>query len=193
MKHELPALPYAMDALAPIISAETLDYHHGKHHLAYVNNLNNLIPGTEFENLSLEDIIKKSSGGIFNNAAQVWNHSFYWHCLTPQRGQEPTSELLVAINKAFGSLSKFKEEFSKTAISTFGSGWAWLVKNPDGSLAIQSTSNAGTPMTESKQALLTCDVWEHAYYVDYRNARPKYVEAFWDIVNWDFVAKNFAK
>lgn len=193
MKHELPALPYAMDALAPIISAETLDYHYGKHHLAYVNNLNNLIPGTEFENLSLEDIIKKSSGGIFNNAAQVWNHTFYWHCLTPHRGQEPTGELIEAINKAFGSLSKFKEEFSKTAVSTFGSGWAWLVKNPDGSLAVQSTSNAGTPMTENKQALLTCDVWEHAYYVDYRNARPKYVEAFWDIVNWDFVAKNFAK
>lgn len=193
MQHELPKLPYAMDALAPIISAETLDYHYGKHHLAYVNNLNNLIPGTEFENLSLEDIIKKSTGGIFNNAAQVWNHTFYWHCLSPNSGKEPKGELLEAINKAFGSFVQFKEAFSKAAVATFGSGWAWLVKNTDGSLAIQSTSNAGTPMTENKQALLTCDVWEHAYYIDYRNARPKYVEAFWDIVNWEFVAKNFAK
>jgi len=193
MKHELPPLPYAMDALAPVISAETLEYHYGKHHLAYVNNLNNLIPGTEFENLTLEQIIKKSIGGIFNNAAQVWNHTFYWHCLTPNRNTAPNGELLEAINKTFGSLEQFKEVFSKAAIATFGSGWAWLVKNSDGSLAIQSTSNAATPMTEGKQALLTCDVWEHAYYIDYRNARPKYVEAFWDIVNWDFVTNNFNK
>lgn len=192
MKHELPPLPYAMNALEPVISAETLEYHHGKHHLAYVTNLNNLIPGTEFENLSLEEIIKKSTGAIFNNAAQIWNHTFYWHCLSPKK-QEPTGELLAAINKAFGSLDQFKEAFIKASVGTFGSGWGWLVKNKDGSLAIESTSNAGTPMTEGKQALLTCDVWEHAYYIDYRNARPKYVEAFWDIVNWEFVAQNFAK
>lgn len=192
MTHVLPPLPYELGALAPTMSEETLAYHYGKHHQAYVTNLNNLIPGTEFENLSLEDIIKKAgSGAIFNNAAQVWNHTFFWHCLTPNSTKEPTGHLAETIDKSFGSLAQFKEAFTKAAIATFGSGWAWLVKNSDGSLAIQSTSNAGTPITDGKKALLTCDVWEHAYYIDYRNARPKYVEAFWEIVNWDFVDKNF--
>ena len=192
MVHELPPLPYAMNALAPHISQETLEYHYGKHHKTYVDNLNRLIPGTEFESLSLEDIIKKSSGGIFNNAAQVWNHTFYWNCLSPNGGGEPGGALAEAINKKFGSFADFKEQFTQCAVTTFGSGWAWLVKNPDGSLELVSTSNAGTPMTQGKTALLTCDVWEHAYYIDYRNARPKYVESFWNLVNWDFVAKQFA-
>ncbi len=192
MVHELPPLPYAMNALAPHISQETLEYHYGKHHKTYVDNLNKLIPGTEFESLSLEDIIKKSSGGIFNNAAQVWNHTFYWNCLSPNGGGEPGGALAEAINKKFGSFASFKEQFTQCAVTTFGSGWAWLVKNPDGSLELVSTSNAGTPLTQGKTALLTCDVWEHAYYIDYRNARPKYVESFWNLVNWDFVAKQFA-
>lgn len=193
MAIELPPLPYAKNALQPYISEETLDYHYGKHHLAYVNNLNNLLPGSGFENLPLEEIIKKAGpGGIFNNAAQVWNHTFYWHCLSPTGGKEPTGALATAINEAFGSFAAFKEQFTKTAIATFGSGWAWLVKSKEGKLEIISTSNAGTPMTENKTALLTCDVWEHAYYIDYRNLRPKYVEAFWNLVNWDFASKNFA-
>ena len=191
MEHKLPELPYAKDALAPHISAETLEFHYGKHHATYVTNLNKLIPGTEFENMSLEDIVKKSSGGIFNNAAQVWNHTFYWNCLAPKAGGEPTGALGDAINKTFGSFAAFKEKFSTTAVGTFGSGWAWLVKNADGSLAIESTSNAANPMTAGKKPLLTCDVWEHAYYIDYRNARPKYVEAFWNLVNWKFVEQNF--
>ena len=190
MAFELPALPYAKDALQPHISAETLDYHYGKHHQTYVTNLNNLVKGTPNEGKSLEDIIKSSSGGLFNNAAQVWNHTFYWNCLSPNGGGEPSGALADAINNKWGSFATFKEEFSKTAISTFGSGWAWLVKNADGSLDLVSTSNAGTPMTDGKVALLTCDVWEHAYYVDYRNARPKYVEAFWNLVNWDFAASQ---
>ncbi len=190
MSFTLPPLPYAKDALAPHISAETLDYHYGKHHQAYVTNLNNLIKGTDFENKSLEDIIKTSNGGIFNNAAQVWNHTFYWHCLSPNGGDEPTHTLLTLINKHFNSFAEFKEKFSDLAVKTFGSGWGWLVQNKDGSLALVSTSNAGTPMTNDQTALLTCDVWEHAYYIDYRNARPKYVEAFWNLVNWDFVAQN---
>ena len=192
MTHQLPPLPYDKNALEPHISAETLEFHHGKHHQTYVTNLNNLIAGTEFENLSLEEIVKKSSAGIFNNAAQVWNHTFYWHSLSPNGGGEPTGALAEAIEKAFGSFGKFKEEFSKTAITTFGSGWAWLVKNADGSLALVSTSNAATPLTTGQTPLLTIDVWEHAYYVDYRNMRPKYVEAFWNLVNWEFAAKNFA-
>ena len=192
MKHELPALPYAKDALEPVISAETLDFHYGKHHNAYVTNLNNLIPGTEFENLSLEAIIKKASGGVFNNAAQVWNHTFYWNCLSPNGGGAPSGALADAINAAFGSFDNFKAEFSKAAATNFGSGWTWLVKKADGSLAITSTSNAGTPMTAGDTALLTVDVWEHAYYVDYRNARPKYLEEIWKLFNWDFVAANFA-
>ena len=192
MAFELPPLPYEKNALEPHMSAETLEYHHDKHHNTYVTNLNNLVPGTEFEGKDLESIIKTSSGGIFNNAAQVWNHTFFWNCLTPNGGGEPTGELAEAINKAFGSFDKFKEEFSKASVTTFGSGWGWLVKKSDGSLAIVSTSNANNPMTDGATPLLTCDVWEHAYYIDYRNARPKFVEAFWNIVNWDFVAKNFA-
>jgi Fe-Mn family superoxide dismutase len=192
MTFELPKLPYELNALEPHISRETLEYHYGKHHQAYVTNLNNLVPGTEFEGKSLEEVIKKSSGGVFNNAAQVWNHTFYWHCLAPKGGHAPSGKLADAINKHFGSFDAFKENFTKTALATFGSGWAWLVKNADGSLAITSTSNAGTPMTDNKPALLTCDVWEHAYYIDYRNARAKYIEAFWNLVNWQFVADNFA-
>ncbi|MFZ5594420.1 MAG: superoxide dismutase [Fe] [Pseudomonadota bacterium] len=192
MVHTLPELPYAKNALEPHISAETIEYHYGKHHQAYVNNLNNLIPGTEFENMTLEEIVMKSTGGIFNNAAQVWNHSFYWHCLSPNGGGEPDGALRSAIDKAFGSFEEFKKKFTQTAITTFGSGWAWLVQNKDGSLAIVSTSNAATPMTAGQKALLTCDVWEHAYYIDYRNARPSYVDHFWNLVNWDFVAKNLA-
>lgn len=192
MTHTLPALPYEMNALEPHISKETLEFHYGKHHQTYVTNLNNLIKDTEFADMSLEDIIKKSSGGIFNNAAQIWNHSFYWNCLSPNGGGEPTGALADAINSKFGSFEKFKEEFSKTSITTFGSGWGWLVKEADGSIALASTSNAATPMTSGQTALLTCDVWEHAYYIDYRNARPKYLEAFWNLVNWDFVAKNFS-
>jgi len=190
MEHKLPELPYAMDALAPHISKETLEFHYGKHHQTYVTNLNNLVKGTEFENSSLEDIIKGSSGGIFNNAAQVWNHTFYWNCLSPNGGGEPTGALADKINEAFGSFAEFKDAFSKNAITTFGSGWGWLVKNADGSLGLASTSNAGTPMTDGQTALLTCDVWEHAYYIDYRNARPAYLESFWNLVNWDFVAAN---
>ncbi|MEA3219972.1 superoxide dismutase [Immundisolibacter sp.] len=191
MTHELPPLPYALDALAPHISAETLEFHHGKHHKTYVDNLNKLIPGTEFENLSLEDIVRKSSGGIFNNAAQIWNHTFYWNCLAPKAGGKPTGALAAAIDTAFGSFDAFKEKFSQTAVTTFGSGWAWLVKNAAGGLELVSTSNAGCPLTAGQTPLLTCDVWEHAYYIDYRNARAKYVESFWNLVNWDFVARNF--
>ena len=192
MEHTLPALPFAMDALAPTISAETLEFHYGKHHKAYVDNLNNLIKGTEFENASLEDIVKKSSGGVFNNAAQVWNHTFYWNSMKPNGGGAPTGALADAINAKWGSFDAFKEAFSKCAVTTFGSGWAWLVKTPAGELDLVSTSNAATPLTTDNKALLTCDVWEHAYYIDYRNARPKYVESFWNLVNWDFVAANFA-
>ncbi len=193
MTHELPPLPYAKDALQPHISAETLEYHYGKHHQTYVTNLNNLIPGTEFADMTLEDVIKKSTGGIFNNAAQVWNHSFYWNCLSPHGGGAPHHGALAdAINAKWGSFDAFKEAFTKAAIGTFGSGWAWLVKTPAGDLEIVSTSNAATPMTNNQKALLTCDVWEHAYYVDYRNARPKYVEAFWNLVNWQFVSANFS-
>ena len=192
MAFELPALPYAKNALAPTISEETIDYHYGKHHQTYVTNLNNLVPGTEFETASLEDIIMKSSAGIFNNAAQVWNHTFYWNCLSPNGGGEPSGALADAINKAFGSFADFKQKFSTSAATNFGSGWTWLVKNQDGSVEIMNTSNAGTPMTSGKQALLTVDVWEHAYYVDYRNARPKYLESIWNIINWDFAARNYA-
>lgn len=191
MAFELPALPYAQDALAPHISAETLEYHYGKHHQTYVTNLNNLVPGTEFEGSTLEEIIVKSSGGIFNNAAQVWNHTFYWNSLKPNGGGEPTGGLANAIDRSFGSFEAFKEAFTKCAVTTFGSGWAWLVKNKDGSLALVSTSNAGCPLTEGQTPILTCDVWEHAYYIDYRNARPKYLEAFWALVNWDFAAANY--
>ncbi len=190
MAIELPPLPYARDALAPTISAETLDYHYGKHHQAYVTNLNKQIEGTEFDKMDLESIIKKASGGMFNNAAQVWNHTFYWNCMSPDGGGEPTGKLADLINQAFGDFSTFKDEFTKTSTGTFGSGWGWLVQRADGSLALVSTSNAATPMTGNDTPLLTCDVWEHAYYIDYRNARPKYVEAFWQLVNWEFVARQ---
>ena len=192
MEHKLPELPYALDGLAPHLSKETLEFHYGKHHQTYVTNLNNLIKGTEFENLSLEDIVRKSSGGMFNNAAQIWNHTFYWMGLKPAGGGEPSGTVADAINKKWGSFAKFKEEFNKCAVGTFGSGWAWLVKKADGSLDLVSTSNAATPLTGADKPLLTCDVWEHAYYIDYRNARPKYLEGFWNLVNWDFVAKNLA-
>ena len=193
MAFELPALPYAINALEPHISQETLEYHHGKHHNTYVVNLNNLVPGTEFEGKSLEEIIKTSTGGVFNNAAQIWNHTFYWHCLSPNGGGEPTGALADAINKAFGSFAEFKDAFTRSAIGNFGSSWTWLVKKADGSLAIVNTSNAGCPLTEAGTTpLLTVDLWEHAYYIDFRNLRPKYMETFWTLVNWEFVAKNLA-
>ena len=186
----MPPLPYPYDSLAPAYSKETLEYHHDKHHKAYVDKLNELTPGTEFADMSLEEIIKKSDGTIFNNAAQVWNHTFYWYCLQPGGGKEPSGKLADAINAAFGDFTKFKEQFTDTAIKTFGSGWAWLVQRKDGSVALVSTSNAATPLTGEDTPLLTCDVWEHAYYIDYRNARPKYLEHFWKLVNWEFVAGN---
>jgi len=193
MEHILPELPYSQDALVPNISNETLEYHYGKHHKAYVDNLNRIIPGTEFENLPLEEIIKKASGSIFNNAAQVWNHTFYWNCLSPKGGGGgiPTGDFAKAINKKFGSFEQFKEKFTNGAVALFGSGWIWLVKNPNGNLGIEATSNAGNPLKDDKRPLLTCDVWEHAYYIDYRNARAKYLEAFWNLVNWEFVEQNF--
>jgi Fe-Mn family superoxide dismutase len=191
MTHVLPALPYAANALEPVISAETIDYHYGKHHQAYVTNLNKLITDTEFENATLEEIVLTSDGGLFNNAAQVWNHTFYWNGLTPKGGGEPDGSLAKAIDAAFGSFKEFKETFIQSAAGNFGSGWTWLVKNSDGSLAIVNTSNAANPMRDGLTPLLTIDVWEHAYYIDYRNARPKYLEQIWSLVNWDFVAKNF--
>jgi Fe-Mn family superoxide dismutase len=191
MEHTLPPLPYAKDALQPHMSAETLEFHYGKHHQAYVTNLNNLIKGTEFENLSLEEIIKKSSGGIFNNSAQVWNHTFFWNCMAPNAGGAPTGAVADAINAKWGSFDKFKEEFQKSAVGNFGSGWTWLVQK-DGGVDIVNTSNAGTPITGTDKPLLTCDVWEHAYYIDYRNARPKFVEGFWNLVNWNFVNSQLA-
>ena len=192
MEHKLPPLPYSMDALQPHISKETLEFHYGKHHQAYLTNLNNLIKGTEFESASLEDIIRKASSGIFNNAAQVWNHTFYWNCLSPKGGGAPTGALGAAIDKQWGSFAAFKEAFSKSAVGNFGSGWTWLVKKANASVDVVNTSNAATPLTGTDKPLMTCDVWEHAYYIDYRNARPKYVESFWNLVNWDFVSKNFA-
>ncbi len=192
MAHTLPPLPYAQDALAPHLSKETFEYHYGKHHQAYVTNLNNLIPGTEFESLSLEDIVKKSSGGIYNNAAQIWNHTFFWSCMKPQGGGAPTGKLADAINAKFGSYDAFKEAFTKSAVGNFGSGWTFLVKKADGSVDIVNMGPAGTPLTTGDTALLTIDVWEHAYYIDYRNARPKFVETFLNsLVNSDFAAKNF--
>lgn len=186
MAFTLPELPYSKDALAPHISVETIDYHYGKHHNTYVTNLNNLTKGTEFENMPLIDVVKKSTGGMFNNAAQVYNHTFYWNCLKPKGGGEPNGKLASAITKDFGSFSQFKEKFTAAAQTQFGSGWAWLVQKQDGTLAITQTSNAGCPLTEGQTPLLTCDVWEHAYYIDYRNARPNYINAFWNLVNWDF-------
>jgi Fe-Mn family superoxide dismutase len=194
MEHTLPALPYAKDALAPHISVETIDYHYGKHHQAYVTNLNNLIKGTEYEALDLEAIIRKApAGGIFNNAAQVWNHTFFWNSMKPAGGGAPSGALAAAINKKWGSFDEFKKVFQASAVGNFGSGWTWLVKKADGSVDIANTSNAGTVITGADKPLLTIDVWEHAYYIDYRNARPKFVETFLDrLVNWSFAEANFA-
>jgi superoxide dismutase, Fe-Mn family len=193
MEHVLPALPFAKNALAPHMSEETFDYHYGKHHQAYVTNLNNLIKGTEFENASLEDIVKKSSGGIYNNSAQIWNHTFFWNCLSPNGGGEPSGALAAAINAKWGSYEEFKKAFQTSAVGNFGSGWTWLVKKADGSVDIVNMGAAGTPLTTGDTALLTIDVWEHAYYIDHRNARPKFVETFLNhLVNWEFAAKNFA-
>jgi Fe-Mn family superoxide dismutase len=190
MAIQLPALPYERDALQPHISEETLDYHYGRHHLAYVNNLNALIQGTPQADAPLEAIVRNSSGAVFNNAAQIWNHTFYWHSLSPNGGGRPGGRLAEAIERAFGSFEAFKADFDKSAIGNFGSGWTWLVQRADGSLGIVNTSNAATPITGSDRPLLTVDVWEHAYYIDYRNARPKYLEAFWQLVNWEFAAAN---
>ncbi|WP_422489120.1 superoxide dismutase [Fe] [Endozoicomonas sp. ALE010] len=192
MAFQLPELPYERNALEPHISKETLDYHYGKHHHTYVVKLNGLVEGTELENKSLEEIIKTSEGGIFNNAAQVWNHTFYWNCLSPNGGDKPSGELAAAIDKAFGSYDEFVAKFSDMAVNNFGSSWTWLVKNTDGSLEIVNTSNAGTPITGDQKPLLTCDLWEHAYYIDYRNVRPDYLKGFWALVNWEFVAANLA-
>lgn len=191
MAFELPELPYAKDALEPHISAETLEFHHGKHHATYVTKLNGLIEGTDMDGKSLEDIVKSSSGGVFNNSAQIWNHTFYWNSLSPNGGGEPTGAIAEAINSAFGSFEAFKEQFNDKAVNNFGSSWTWLVKKADGSLDIVNTSNAGTPITEEGVTpLITVDLWEHAYYIDYRNARPKYLEGFWSLVNWDFANQN---
>jgi len=193
MAFELPQLPYAMDALKPHLSAETLEYHHGKHHAAYVNNLNNLVKGSPNESKSLEDIIKSApSGGLFNNAAQHFNHSFYWKSLAPKAGGAPKGAIADAIKSGFGSFDEFKKKFTEAATTHFGSGWAWLVRKPDGSLAIEATHDAGTPLTGGNKPVLTCDVWEHAYYIDYRNARPRYIEAFWNLVNWEFANGNLS-
>ncbi|MEO0421235.1 MAG: Fe-Mn family superoxide dismutase [Pseudomonadota bacterium] len=191
MSHQLPELPYAMDALEPHISRETLEYHYGKHHNTYVTKLNGMIEGTAHANASLEDIVRNSDGGVFNNAAQIWNHTFYWNSLSPNGGGAPSGALADAINGSFGSFEEFKKTFTDKATTLFGSGWAWLVKKSDGSLAITQTSNADTPLTGDDVPLLTCDVWEHAYYIDYRNARPGYLAAWWELVNWDFAAANY--
>lgn len=192
MTHTLPPLPFGKNELEPHISTETIEYHYGKHHNAYVTKLNDGIKDTEFEDASLEDIIKRASGGIFNNAAQVWNHTFYWNSLSPNGGGEPTGAVADAIIATWGSFESFKQAFATSAAGNFGSGWTWLVKKIDDSLAIVNTDDAGTPMTNGDKALLTIDVWEHAYYIDYRNARPSYIEAFWKLVNWQFVNTNFS-
>ncbi|MBM3437346.1 MAG: superoxide dismutase [Bacteroidetes bacterium] len=187
MAFELPQLPYALDALEPYISKRTLEFHYGKHHQAYVTNLNNLVTGTEFEKSTLEDIVKKSAGGIFNNGAQVWNHTFYWHCLAPKAGGEPKGTVKDAIEVSFGSFAEFKDKFTKAAATLFGSGWAWLVKKPDGKLEIIQESNAGNPMRNGMKPILTCDVWEHAYYLDKQNRRPDYIADFWNLIDWEAV------
>jgi Fe-Mn family superoxide dismutase len=189
MTFSLPELPYAKEALEPHMSRETLEYHYGKHHKTYVDTANKLVAGTEFEKMSLEEVIAKSSGKIFNNCAQIWNHSFFWQCLSP-KSAAPGKKLADALVKSFGGLDDFKKKFTETALGTFGSGWTWLVKNSDGSLGIVSTQGAGNPLTDHKKPLLTCDVWEHAYYIDYRNARPTYLEHYWALVNWEFVEGN---
>jgi len=190
MKHELPELPFSSSALEPHISAETLQYHHGKHHAKYVANLNDLIPDTGFQEMPLEMIVRKSTGKVFNNAAQAWNHGFYWNCLSPDGGGQPTGPLAEAIKRQFGSFEQFREDFNKAATSLFGSGWTWLVQD-NGALSIQQGGNAETPLSDGGTPILTCDVWEHAYYIDYRNARPKYLEAFWNLVNWEFAGQQY--
>jgi Fe-Mn family superoxide dismutase len=190
MEHKLPDLPYPIDALEPHISEQTLSFHHGKHHRSYVDKLNHLIAGTEYEDLTLEGIISSANGAVFNNAAQAWNHSFYWNCLSPTGGGAPTGEIAQAIQASWGTVDRFAEEFTQSAATNFGSGWTWLVRNPEGELEIVNTSNAGTPLTDGKKPLLTIDVWEHAYYIDYRNARPQYIDAYWKLVNWDFANHN---
>jgi len=192
MPYELPSLPYPVHALQPYISKETLEYHYGKHHAAYVANLNAQIKGTELEGLRLEEVIKKASGSIFNNAAQVWNHTFYWNSLAPGAGGKPSGALATAIGDKWKTFAAFKEAFTSSAVGNFGSGWTWLVRKPDGSLDVINTSDAGTPLTGRDDPLLTCDVWEHAYYIDYRNERPDYLAAFWNLVNWEFAVRNLA-
>ena len=189
-RHKLAELPYSRDALEPYISGETLDYHHGKHHASYVDKLNGMIDGTEFESSSLEEIIEKAHGNLFNNAAQVWNHNFYWQCLSPEGGGEPTGKLAREIEREFSTFSRFKEQFDAAAKSNFGSGWTWLTKDRNGHLEIVNTDDAGNPLTNNQHPLLTCDIWEHAYYIDYRNERGEYLDAFWNLVNWEFVAAN---
>jgi Fe-Mn family superoxide dismutase len=189
MAFTLPDLPYAKDALAPHISAETLEYHYGKHHQAYVNNLNNLTQGKPEADKSLEELIKTAEGGLFNNAAQVWNHTFYWNCMSPSGGGQPSGDVAAAINGLSGSFNAFVEAFSAAAAGQFGSGWAWVTKDSAGKLAIETTANAGCPIRDGKTPILTCDVWEHAYYIDYRNARPDYIKAFWNLINWDYMAQ----
>ena len=189
--HQLPPLPYAVDALEPHMSAETLEFHHGKHHKTYVEKLNELIKGTEFENAPLEDIVRRAKGGVYNNAAQAWNHTFFWNCLSPDAAHKPAGRLAQAIDDSFCSFDAFKEKFTSAATELFGSGWAWLVQDEAGRLSIEATSNADTPIARNTRPLLTCDVWEHAYYIDYRNARPDFLKAYWKIANWEFVNNNF--
>ena len=191
--HELPPLPYDVDALAPHVSAETLEYHHGKHHRAYVTRLNELVAGTSFEQMSMAELVRKTSGTVFNNAAQAWNHSFYWNCLTPAQGLRPSPELRRAIEASFGSLERLEVQFKAAAAAKFGSGWTWLVKLADGTLAVESTNDADSPIRRNDVPLLTCDVWEHAYYIDYRNQRARYIDAFWRLVNWDFASLAFSE
>ena len=193
MSHQLPELPFSSDALAPHISAETLEFHHGKHHNTYVTKLNGMIEGAEFADASLEDIVRKSSGGVFNNAAQHFNHSFYWNSLGGGPAGAPSGDLAAAIDSTFGSFDAFREKFTAAALGQFGSGWAWLVKTSGGVLEIQTTANAGCPLTDGHTPLLTCDVWEHAYYIDFRNDRGKYLSSFWELANWGFAGENFSK
>ena len=192
MQHQLPPLPYALDALEPHISRETMEFHYGKHHKTYVDKLNELIKGTEFENATLEDMMRRAKGKIYNNAAQTWNHTFFWQCMAPKGGGQPSGAFSKAIDESFGSFDQFKKKFSDTAAELFGSGWTWLVKRADGSIAIEPESNADTPLGWDHRPLLTLDVWEHAYYIDYRNKRPDFIKAFWNVVNWEFAAKNYA-
>ena len=192
-EHTLPPLPYALDALEPHMSAETLEFHHGKHHKTYVTKLNELIKGTRWEGLALEEIVRTSQDAIFNNAAQTWNHTFFWQCLSPDGGGKPKGELAKAIDESFGSFDAFKDEFTKAATEHFASGWAWLVRSDEGRLRIEATPDAGTPITGGATPLLTCDLWEHAYYIDYRNERPKFLKAFWNIVNWQFAEANLKR